>query len=239
MARTEAGAALTERHRQRQLQVRAATLQDFQRIWPLWDGGPRTFDRLVDATIPLVQARRAVSAGLAVDYYQAYRFAEGERGQVSFPASTTVEPEKVATSLRVTGREQVRRSVAAGFSPQAAMQNALTTVSGAVGRHVLDGSRRTLLDAIREDNRAMGWERHTDPDPCSFCAMLGSRGAVYKTQRTGGFQSHDHCGCTVAPRLLGDDAISERNRQFREQWNEATRGERDALNAFRRARSTG
>jgi hypothetical protein len=238
MARTEAGAALTERNRALQLQVRNATLRDFRTLWPLWNGNSETFDRLVRATMPLVQSRRSVSAGLAVDYYQAFRFAEGESGTVSFPASTRVDPERVQTSLRVTAREQVRRSLAAGFPPQAAMQTAFVTTSGAVTRHVLDGGRQTLLDAIREDNQAFGYERITDGAPCDFCAMLGSRGAVYKSEATGGFRSHDHCGCTVAPRLLGDEFMTPRNRRFHELWNESTRGTRnstEARRAFRRA----
>jgi len=75
---------------------------------------------------------------------------------------------------------------------------ALVRVSGAVARHVLDSARETLLASVRADRRARGWARVTSAEPCKFCAMLASRGAVYSAT-SGVFQAHDHCGCTLEP----------------------------------------
>lgn len=199
MARTQTGATLTTEHRTRQLAVRAQTIREFQTIWPLWDpANPATFDRLVTATLPLIDLRRRTSAGIAADYYTAFRVAEGAGGP-SVPRIADPAPrEQLVTSLYVTGRRQVARSVTAGFSPQAAKQNALVTMSGSVSRHVLNGGRLTLMRSTMSDRSAVGWRRITDGDPCDFCSMLAGRGAVYG-EDTADFQAHDHCACMAEP----------------------------------------
>jgi hypothetical protein len=236
MARTDVGAALTAEHRSRQLSVRAQTVREFQTLFTLWDPArPATFDRLVTATVPLIDLRRGTSAGIAADYFAAFRMAEQVDGPSSPRLAGLAPREKLLTSLYVTGRNQIGRSVAAGLSPQAAVRTAFVTMSGAVSRHVLDAGRTTIIDSAVADPKTVGWQRVTDGDPCSFCAMLASRGAAYR-QDTVGFQAHDHCGCTAEPRYEGSRMTSDAQR-WRSLWNESTRGTsgRDALNAFRRA----
>lgn len=199
MARTQTGATLTTEQRTRQLAVRAQTIREFQTIWPLWNpADPRTFDRLVTATIPLIDLRRRTSSGVAADYYTAFRVAEGVGGPSAPRIADPAPRAQLVTSLHVTGRRQVARSVTAGFSPQAAKQNALVTMSGSVGRHVLNGGRQTLTRSTASDRRARGWRRITDADPCDFCSMLAGRGAVF-SKDTVDFQAHDHCACTAEP----------------------------------------
>lgn len=264
MAVTEAGQALTRRQRQVQLQIRARTLQDFQQLWPLWTvGDARSFENLMAATVPLVELRRAASAEAAADYYRAFRMVEEGTPTSAIPAAT-VDPEAVTVSLRATGIAQARRSLAAGYTVEAARRTALTTMSGAVTRHVLDGGRRTIEQTIREDRSALGWIRVTDGDPCSFCAMLAARGPVYLSEGRGsrvgadfgrvrgtrrrGDSYHDFCACTVEPQYLFHDDWRDRfpeNARFREMYERAQREARDegrpsagtsnpALNNFRR-----
>lgn len=234
MARTTVGATLTAQHRSRQLAVRARTLQEFRTLWPMWEAtDERSFGRLVTATVPLIDLRRQTSSGIAADYYQAFRVAEGAGGRTEARLAEAVERDKLVTSLYVTGQVQVQRSVRAGFSPQAAKLNSLTTMSGAVTRHVLDGGRQTVLRSIEADTRTVGWQRVTDGAPCHFCAMLASRGAVYG-EGSADFQAHDHCGCSAEPAYEGS-----RMRPEAERWSELYKaeasGQKDPLNAFRRA----
>ena len=236
MARTETGASLTRQHRSRQLAVRSETVREFMEVWPVWTpGDPRSFDTLVDATLPLVELRRRTSAGVASDYYRAFRTAEGVGGEATPRLGDSVERDRVAASLYATGQAQHRRSVAAGFSSQAARQNTLVTVTGAVARHVLDGGRETLLRSTAADGRTEGWQRVTAGEACSFCLMLASRGAVYG-EDTADFQSHDHCVCSAEPRYSGSQ-MPEESRRARDLWRETTRGLSgdEARNAFRRA----
>lgn len=240
MARTDTGAVLTRQHRQRQIAIRATTVREFMQLWPVWNpGDPRSFDSLVDATIPLVQLRRETSAGVASDYYRAFRTAEGVGGTSTPRLARAVERDRVAASLYSTGQAQQRRAVAAGFSAQAARQNTLVTVTGAVSRHVLDGGRETLLRSSTADRRTDGWRRVTAGNACAFCAMLASRGAVYG-ETTADFQSHDHCACSAEPRYAGSK-MPDTSVRFREMWDKAQNGDvesgmdGDPLNRFRRA----
>jgi hypothetical protein len=198
MARTDAGAALTEQHRQGQLQLRAAAIRDFALIWPLWQGDEQSFGRLVDATVPLVGAHYQASATFAAAYFDAFRRAERVTGGRVVARRGTLNVERVVASLHVTGRVMTRRALAAGHSPQQAMQTALVRTTGAVSRHMLAGGRDTVILSAAEDRSARGWERVLSGDPCEFCLMLAGRGAVYSAD-TADFRAHDHCACAAAP----------------------------------------
>lgn len=263
MANTELGRQLTVRHRERQLQLRAAVLQQFMRLWPVWNvGDPQSFDLLVQAALPVVRSGQQASGVLSRDYYRAYRMVEEITGQTPSVALAQFNEEQVRSSMYATGEAQARRSIASGFPLDEVKRTALVTMAGSVTRHVANGGRQTLVDTIREDNQAIGWERMTGRDPCAFCAMIASRGAVFKSAESAskvGFGSdaaargfadphgrirgtrnrgqsyHDHCQCYVEARFLGDPFLSEENRGYRDLWDESTKGEEDALNAFRRA----
>lgn len=64
--------------------------------------------------------------------------------------------------------------------------------------------RDTITTNRRRDPASVGWRRVTTGSGCKFCAMLGSRGAVYK-EATARFASHANCHCTAAPVFEGQD----------------------------------
>lgn len=191
--------ALTEQHRQAQLQVRNTALRDFLLLWPLWNGDRETFASLVQATLPLIRVYKQASAAVAASYYQTLRSTEGVVGRPSVRLAATVDPEQIISSLYVTGQVKTRDALNSGAAPEQARKAALTRVSGAVSRHVLTGGRETVLNSVAADKRAIGWARVTDGDPCYFCLTLASRGAVYKTEQSASFEAHDHCGCSAMP----------------------------------------
>jgi hypothetical protein len=199
MARTSTGALLTAQHRRGQLAIRARALQDFIRLWPLWRGDRRSYGDLVTATLPLVQVHNQLSASFAGAYYQAFRTAEGVGGATTPFVPGPINRDRVVSSLYVTGEVMTGKAIAAGISPQAAQQIALTRVSGAVGRHVLQGGRDTLVRSTGQDRRAKGWGRVTGDNACDFCEELAGRGAVYRGQDTAEFEAHDHCACMAEP----------------------------------------
>jgi hypothetical protein len=195
VARSDAGAVLTAQHRRAQLAVRAATLRDFLTLWPLWQGDAATFDRLVTATLPLVRSNHRLSGALAIAYYDAFRRAEAPGGAAEPRLPAPLDVAKVTTSLHVVGRVMTRKALAAGQSPQAAMQTALIRTGGAVTRHVLDGGRGALLRSTTEDKRSRGWQRITSGNACTFCEELAAQGVASGED----FESHDHCSCGVEP----------------------------------------
>ncbi|SDJ74642.1 hypothetical protein [Streptomyces indicus] len=173
------------------------------------------------------------------------------------------------TSLIVTGPTHARqrlteaeRSVDSGRLDDAdfleeldaLMRDAGATAAGAADREVLRGGRDLLHTASATDPRVIGWARVTDTDPCAWCAMLASRGAVYRTRDAGQLRGragqtppavdpedlakyHDLCHCQVLPIYSRTDWLPEQGRAFRELWDEATQGHtgQDAINAYRRA----
>ena len=146
--------------------------------------------------------------------------------------------EQAMTSLFVTGPVTIKRASGNGATPEQAADKALEAALGAVIRIVQQGSRDTIVETVKRDREALGFARVTDGNPCYFCAMLASRGAVYKSRSTADFQPHDRCGCQPEPVYSDSDyKIPGRSAEFAALWEESTRGYsgKAAINAFRRA----
>lgn len=238
MAATLAGARLTAQHRSAQLALRAVTLRRVLQVWPAFDPehAGRSWPPVENALLAIIGQRRADSASLAAGYFEAFRAAERIGGTVT-PVMSAFDAEATAraqTSLQVTGYVTTERLTALKHSDPA--RTALVRVSGAVTRHVLNGGRETLVRSVRADRRALGWARATSGDPCSFCAMLASRGPVYG-ERSGDFQSHDHCACSLEPVYRRDQEWPPGSRDYQRIWRETAseRGGAEARQAFRHA----
>ena len=242
MAATLAGARLTAEHRSAQLALRAVTLRQVLQVWPAFDPehAAGSWPPVENALLAIIGQRRADSASLAAGYFEAFRAAE-HIGGTATPVMSAFDAEAAARaqiSLQVTGYVTTER-LRALRRPDPA-RTALVRISGAVTRHVLDGGRETLLGSVRADRRARGWARATSGDPCAFCAMLASRGPVYG-ERTGDFQSHDHCACGLEPVYRRDQEWPAGSREYQRLWGDATIGlsGADARKAFRAALAEG
>lgn len=194
--------------------------------------------------MPLLRAYHGVSSGLAASYYEQFRKAERVGGAATPRIASPLDEALVLGTLHVTGVDMTRRAIAAGKSPQAAMQTALVRTSGTATRFVLEGGRDTIVLSSGADKKASGWARVTAGEPCAFCALLASRGPVYSDD-TADFEAHDHCSCVGEPHYSGSEWPG-RGREFKDLYNQAQREARaagdlkrdtsnDALNAFRRA----
>jgi hypothetical protein len=162
----------------------------------------------------------------------------------------------VEASLRVTGPHTIKHRIGQGEPPERAARNAATHAGGAALRHVNDGGRDTALTVVQNDRAALGWIRLTAADPCSFCAMLASRGITWGRYTKESFAAsdikfagdpradgattakvHDQCRCVVAPVWRRDDPRLDQSKQWRQMWNDNIRrnyGGKDAINAWRR-----
>jgi len=245
VASTAVATALTERHRRRQLALRAATLKDMLTIWRAFqvDDIAGTWPTVETALVALIQARWAVSAGLAAAYYGEFRTAEGVTGPLTPTVVPPPLPAEVVRSLRIVGPAAAGRLVALARPDAAAVT--LTNVAGDVSRQVLNGGRETLLGSVDRDPVALGYARVTDGKPCAFCAMLASRGPVYRsnaraTVARDGAKYHRACGCTSEPVFSREQPWPGKGREFADLWKQAKRTARgeDGLTpavAFRRA----
>lgn len=136
------------------------------------------------------------------------------------PVVAEVPPEEIATSLLVTGPVAFKRHMARTGSAEGARRVMATTLSGAGQRLVLAGARETVTRTVGTRRQYAGWRRVGDGDPCAFCAMLISRGAVYDEQ-TVKFQAHDHDGCVPEPLYVREPEPPEVRRLY-EQWQRVT-----------------
>ncbi|MFE7106634.1 hypothetical protein ACFU98_35340 [Streptomyces sp. NPDC057575] len=119
------------------------------------------------------------------------------------------------TSLVVTGPVQAQRGISRLQQAQqrgrlddtdfladlnAVMRDAGAQAAGAADRDAQMGGRDLLDSYARADRTVLGWARVTAPDPCWFCAMLASRGAVYRSAWTARYR-----GSGTRRRAVGSD----------------------------------
>lgn len=201
------------------------------------------------ALIPIVQQGRQQSAELARVAYGDARRTAGVGGDGFHPEDPLpLLLGRLEAALDVTGPVEFKKAIAAGKSPQQAMEAAAVRMVGSTQYLALEGGRSVMQRSIEEDEQATGWARVTDGDPCAWCAMLASRGPVYKSERTAGrdtnarfegdgeFKYHDHCACQAWPAFTQDEPFIGVAEKLYDDWLRETRGRggKHAVNAFRR-----
>ncbi|HEX9225072.1 MAG TPA: hypothetical protein VF885_00270 [Arthrobacter sp.] len=194
---------------------------------------------------------------------QAYLDVEGGGDATEIPIDKYTWPkdmslEQVDDAYRTLLRQQaadtgnkvkdLRKS--ADLSPDEVLTQIETThaSAGSIGSGTVDAAgiasgRDAILGAIRNDRLILAVARGTGPDPCAFCAMLASRGFVYKSEATAGVgdsegivKYHIHCHCYPIFRFVRASELPALNRYFQEKWTDVTDGYsgHDAVKAWRR-----
>lgn len=237
MARTEPARRLTEAHRLAQLRIGVASTLLVRRLWRLLD--PTNVDahtaEWLAAIVPILQVNRSRSAILARNYVRLYRQLElGVSADIAVPLDDQLDTTAVRVSLAVTGPAMLKQATRTHGLARA-VQIAQKTSEGEALKHVLNGGRGTTINAVQHDPAALGYARGTRGNPCAFCAMLASRGPVYKGEDTAGFQPHGKCACQ--PEIVYDDDAPRPGQAFEALWADTT-GEYsgdEKRKAFRRA----
>lgn len=83
-----------------------------------------------------------------------------------------------------------------------------------------NAGRDVVNEVITKDGRVVKWMRVTGPHPCSFCATLASRGAVYHTEDTAIAYVHDNCMCSAVPVFSQTPGYSKRDLYFINSWKD-------------------
>lgn len=170
------------------------------------------------------------------------------RARVEVAEPDEVPDERLEATLHATGLAVYRRALEAGRTEEQARDSMAVTMPGAAQMLVQEAARQVIRDTTESDREAIGWMRVSDGDPCSWCAMLISRGAVYKSAQTAGraqasrfegvspFRWHNWCSCQAVPVFDADDPRLARAEALYDQWLEVTAGRsgKDAVNAWRR-----
>lgn len=159
-----------------------------------------------------------------------------ELGRIAGVGLEDLDEERIDATVRATGIASYQRSIRAGRSPQRAADTMTTTLAGATQELAVEGGRRVVHDAAADDEEAVGWARIARPGACWWCAMLASRGAVYRSAATAGrrvnkrfvgdgmFKFHNHCQCVARPIFDADDPAVRAADDLYEQWRRVTAG---------------
>lgn len=166
-------------------------LTDLKRLWRSLNlsGDPtRVRDAVLEFLPDLVTVYGDVAAVIAADFYDDTRDAPG-----GYRAGVADPP----------GAEQTHAVARWGlgplFQPEADTPQALTNLSGALQRLVLQAGRTTLVDSARRDPIRTGFARIPQGATCEWCVGLASRGFVYATEESAGAfnEWHDDCNCVI------------------------------------------
>ncbi len=196
------------------------------------------FGRVLPRLMAIVRGGWIGSRAQSARYLREHAEAEG---RLVVPQLALWVPDRVATSLRVTGPVAVKEHIETHRSTDGVQQAMVTRMSGAAQRQALSGGRGTVYRTARESRQIIAWRRVTDADPCAWCAMLASRGAVYLSRaaasgvvgrgrsgslrgtRQRGMSFHDGDECTVEPLYEDEDEPAEVAALY-QQWLGATAG---------------
>ena len=89
-------------------------------------------------------------------------------------------PDDVGPSLVTEANFKTKKQVARYGQNSEIWEKAEARTAGNAIRKAMDGGRGVASNVVRRDRRVLGYARVCDSNPCGFCALLASRGAVYK-----------------------------------------------------------
>jgi hypothetical protein len=180
----------------------------------------------LDAVAALVYQYQLAAIALAVEYYQQARDAADVDGPYRIPVVTPWALAAIVAYLRAAAATVDATRFA-------------EMVSDVAQNLAISAGTDQLFSAISGDPTKVRWARVTRPDACSFCLMLATRGAVYRTEQSGSFRAHVKCRCDVE--MAFSTATYEAPAHIRAAqrlWADSTAGvsgTKAKLNAFRRA----
>lgn len=237
---------ITAAYRERSREVSAAVEVQIAAAWRAFNptDASASWPAVAKVARGLVLRGYGVQRALAVAYLRSHASVSGVRDLAAL-AAPTITLDHVDTALRVTGPVAFKTAIADGAVPDKAAALALSQLTGAASRLSQLGGRATIDRTARESPVIVGYRREARAHSCYFCAMLASRGAVYKTEssakvrdvRGGGSRRfHDHCRCSAEP-LYGHEDEPAHVAALSDRWAEVTAGKsgQDAVNAWRAA----
>lgn len=163
--------------------------------------------------------------------------------------------QELRTALEALGTENLRKKldkIDGGRTAdevdklrEEALREAGARQAAAAERIAMNGGRSAIWNHMSRDRRVLGYIRLSrSGTPCGWCAMLISRGAVYRSKSSAEFADgdkyHDNCHCYAEPiysrEQYNSSSAYELNRRYSALWPKVTRGlsGKAAVSAWRR-----
>lgn len=170
------------------------------------------------------------------------------RVQIRVAANDLDPRSRAAARSRVVVTDANRRD-------PAVVRTVTERVTATVERHIRQVDRETIIDTANSSADEIGWARVlSGAENCAFCAMLASRGPVYRSDKSAlsvvgdrrgrtrgsrelGERYHDHCDCDAVLVREGQDwAGREEFERLRRLWVAASAAHgTDTTRAFNRS----
>ncbi|MDR1214467.1 MAG: hypothetical protein LBK54_10360 [Propionibacteriaceae bacterium] len=227
MAGTADGRDLTAAHQREQVLLGLAAEDVFDELSRLLapndlDGSyPRWAAAMVDA----MRASHSIGVREAEAYLRAYRAVEAVGLDVG--DMPIVRPEfDLKRTYQTFGWVllSVRERIESGRSPEAAVAAALKDLRPRWSKQAMASGRDLIGLSAGANELSSGWRRVPDSDPCTWCAMLVTRGPVYDkttvTAQRDGSKYHNNCGCT-AEEVFGEWQPTAREQEYIDAYNAA------------------
>lgn len=186
-----------------------------------------TLPRYRLAVLAITTKYGQASATVAARFYQQERRLAGISGTYRPIPANPAPMEQVAASL-----DWATKGL---WDDKPDLPAVKTLTNGVAQKLIVDTGRNTLIQAIEQDRRARGWARLPRPTCCHFCALLATRGAVYKSEQAAGFEAHDHDHCVPVPLFAEHYEPPAYVREWGGIYADSTSGKHgaEARNAFR------
>lgn len=256
MARTRKGALLTEAHRLLQVNLGEQLGRALQRMFRKlidYEDIDRSSVRFAHEAAPVVKEFRGASRQASINYLLDFQGAEAPDlsdedliGEGDFDDfDDHVDVDEILEELGSTTRSVMKASVKRGDSKSTTVARGEVAAVARARTLVADGGRDALLKAVEMGKGPIGYCRVVDADPCPFCAMLASRGAVYRSDAfvggarftgDGKFKVHDGCDCGLEPVYAGKGKLNlpGRAEQYAREWAEIASGRENPEAVWRR-----
>lgn len=242
---------LAQQQRDDQLRNAESYKAEFAALWALWKVSQTPAQRRawLTANVNLIKRYRSRAQAIALRYYQRARGMDAGSALPELPQIKQASDADLLKNLIDRSTGVYKRARLVGLDELQAEERARQAAEASGSRLVLKGGRDAIEQVEKSDRDAIGWMRVSDGDPCpEFCAVMVSRGAVYRSRKTAGesandrfvgagmFKFHDNCGCTVAPVFTRSEFMSAEAERLRDLWDEHTAGlsGAEARNEFRR-----
>lgn len=261
-------------HVQAQEQIAASVAAGLAVLWSIvrFDELDKSTPGWLHAATLQIRQGWQESSDAAFEYVQqALLSVEPDAVMPSRPAAVSFPVREVQAAMRVRGPVEVKRQVARAVPEVEAMKAGLAASTGVGTTKATDGGRAQVMEFVRKEapkrlksGKPIGYARKTDDNPCYFCAVLASKGAVYYSESSfdqsnsrirevkwtsggdkgtrrafigdGPAKVHDNCQCTLRPVFRKSDSMDDRAEFFLDQWEAfgAAGDGRSAMQNFRR-----
>lgn len=181
-------------------------------------GDAASFDAFVREAIPRLRVvEDRVLALTRADYLT--------RGEASSWTPVRRTDEQIGSGLYATGWKVLGQG--------GPIEKAQSAVMGAATRQLVAGSQQSIIDSIQRSPQRLAYMLVTSGSPCHFCAMLASRGPVYRGDSLdesdirfigpGTSKVHDNCGCALVVVAARDTDQMVEWLDLQQEWLDVTK----------------